>query len=135
MAAICPPMNLAEQRLLEMGFVEGARVEIRHQGPLGRDPIAVKVNNAMVAVRRAEACAIFASAGSVGDPVLSTAINLDQDFDGPPLRVALVGNPSCGKTAPLNALTGSRQKAANYPGVTVERKEGRIRTPTGAQGS
>ena len=51
-----------EQRLLEMGFVEGARVEIRHQGPIARDPIAVRVNHAMVALRRAEACAIFAQA-------------------------------------------------------------------------
>ena len=34
-----------------------------------------------------------------------------------PLRVALVGNPNCGKTALFNALTGSRQKVANYPGV------------------
>ena len=45
----------------------------------------------------------------------------------PPLktrRVALVGAPNCGKTALFNRLTGSRQKVANYPGVTVERKEG-----------
>lgn len=39
-------------------------------------------------------------------------------------RVALVGAPNCGKTALFNRLTGSRQKVANYPGVTVERKEG-----------
>ena len=41
-----------------------------------------------------------------------------------PLRVALVGNPNAGKTTLFNALTGLRQKVANYPGVTVERKEG-----------
>ena len=40
--------------------------------------------------------------------------------------VALVGNPNCGKTALFNLLTGSRQKVANYAGVTVERKEGRL---------
>ena len=44
-----------------------------------------------------------------------------------PLRVALLGNPNCGKTALFNLLTGSRQKVANYPGVTVERKVGEIR--------
>lgn len=49
-------------------------------------------------------------------------------FLGPPL-VALVGNPNCGKTALFNRLTGSRQKVANYAGVTVERKEGRLKTP------
>ncbi|OCW57522.1 ferrous iron transport protein B [Hoeflea olei] len=46
-------------------------------------------------------------------------------------RVAFVGNPNCGKTALFNALTGSRQKVANYPGVTVERKEGQLITPGG----
>jgi ferrous iron transport protein B len=45
--------------------------------------------------------------------------------------VALVGNPNCGKTALFNILTGSRQKVANYAGVTVERKEGALRTPSG----
>jgi len=45
--------------------------------------------------------------------------------------VALVGNPNCGKTALFNALTGSRQKVANYPGVTVEKKVGRVTTPAG----
>ncbi len=49
---------------------------------------------------------------------------------GGPL-VALVGNPNCGKTALFNVLTGSRQKVANYAGVTVERKEGRYLTAAG----
>jgi ferrous iron transport protein B len=47
------------------------------------------------------------------------------------LNVALLGNPNCGKTALFNLLTGSRQKVANYAGVTVERKEGLMRTPSG----
>jgi len=47
------------------------------------------------------------------------------------LRIALLGNPNCGKTALFNLLTGSRQKVANYAGVTVERKEGSMRTPSG----
>ena len=46
-------------------------------------------------------------------------------------RIALVGNPNCGKTALFNLLTGSRQKVANYAGVTVERKEGRLVAPSG----
>jgi len=50
----------------------------------------------------------------------------------PPGRLlALVGNPNCGKTALFNLLTGSRQKVANYAGVTVERKEGRLVTGSG----
>jgi ferrous iron transport protein B len=47
------------------------------------------------------------------------------------LHVALLGNPNCGKTALFNLLTGSRQKVANYAGVTVERKEGFFDTPSG----
>ena len=50
-----------------------------------------------------------------------------------PQRVALLGNPNCGKTALFNLLTGSRQKVANYAGVTVERKEGVALTPQGRQ--
>ncbi|MBN9602938.1 MAG: ferrous iron transporter B [Afipia felis] len=46
-------------------------------------------------------------------------------------RFALVGTPNSGKTALFNALTGSRQKVANYPGVTVERKTGIFQTPSG----
>jgi ferrous iron transport protein B len=49
----------------------------------------------------------------------------------PLLRIALVGSPNCGKTALFNLLTGSRQKVANYAGVTVERKEGRLQSPSG----
>lgn len=49
------------------------------------------------------------------------------------LRVALIGLPNCGKTALFNRLTGSRQKVANYPGVTVERKEGQFRGASGRQ--
>ena len=48
-----------------------------------------------------------------------------------PQRIALLGNPNCGKTALFNLLTGSRQKVANYAGVTVERKEGLLQTPSG----
>src|SRR5215469_6904317 len=47
----------------------------------------------------------------------------------PQLSLALIGVPNCGKTALFNRLTGSRQKVANYPGVTVERKEGRFVGP------
>ncbi|TLZ22152.1 MAG: ferrous iron transporter B [Gammaproteobacteria bacterium] len=47
----------------------------------------------------------------------------------PQLSLSLVGVPNCGKTALFNRLTGSRQKVANYPGVTVERKEGRLTGP------
>lgn len=47
------------------------------------------------------------------------------------LRMALVGNPNCGKTALFNRLTGARQKVANYAGVTIERKEGKFHAKSG----
>ncbi|MCB0405941.1 MAG: ferrous iron transporter B, partial [Bdellovibrionales bacterium] len=52
-------------------------------------------------------------------------------MNAPAPLVALTGNPNCGKTALFNALTGNRQKVANYPGVTVERREGIAVTPKG----
>src|ERR1700757_3955826 len=54
-------------------------------------------------------------------------------MEAPLMHLALVGTPNSGKTALFNALTGSRQKVANYPGVTVERKEGSFVTPKGRQ--
>lgn len=59
-----------ERRLLELGFVEGARVELLHEGLLGRDPIAMKVDDMRVALRRHEAASLTVSL----DPsVLATA--------------------------------------------------------------
>jgi ferrous iron transport protein A len=48
-----------ESRLIELGFVEGAHVEVLHEGIVGRDPIAVRVENVTIAVRRREAMAII----------------------------------------------------------------------------
>jgi ferrous iron transport protein A len=52
------PDTELESRLIELGFVEGAKVEILHEGIVGRDPIAVRVDNVTIAVRRREAMAI-----------------------------------------------------------------------------
>ncbi|MDQ3056181.1 MAG: ferrous iron transporter B, partial [Pseudomonadota bacterium] len=62
---------------------------------------------------------------------ITPGIGLIEGVKGAPLRLALVGNPNSGKTALFNLLTGSRQKVANYAGVTVERKEGRFTAPSG----
>lgn len=48
-----------ERRLIEMGFIEGAELEVLHEGPFGRDPIAVRVGTATVALRRRDAMAIL----------------------------------------------------------------------------
>ena len=52
-----PALEL-ESRLIELGFVEGARVEVLHEGIIGRDPIAIRIENVTVAVRRREAMAV-----------------------------------------------------------------------------
>ncbi len=55
---------------------------------------------------------------------LTLLSNTSKDSAPAPFRVALAGNPNCGKTSLFNALTGTRQHVANYPGVTVERRTG-----------
>lgn len=52
------PKGELERRLIELGFTEGAHIEILHEGAFGRDPIAVRINDATVALRRREALAI-----------------------------------------------------------------------------
>src|SRR5512138_3787548 len=56
--------------------------------------------------------------------MLATATPLASASPGREIRVALAGNPNCGKTSLFNALTGARQHVANYAGVTVERRSG-----------
>ena len=58
-------------------------------------------------------------------------MNTEQRTEKSQNVIALAGNPNCGKTALFNALTGGRQKVGNYAGVTVERKEGGLVTPSG----
>ena len=63
------------------------------------------------------------SAATETFPISKVSTSRLQDFDHP-LIVAVAGNPNTGKTSLFNALTGLRQKVANYPGVTVESKQG-----------
>ena len=115
------PWSELERRLLEMGFVEGAWLEILHEGPSG-------------AIRSPCGWTIAPSPSAAATPPRSSARASTASDAGAapgPRHRALVGNPNCGKTALFNALTGTRQKVANYAGVTVERKEGGLLTPGG----
>ena len=62
-----PPAEL-ERRLIELGFVEGATVELIHEGLFGRDPIAVRIADTTIALRRREAMAIVVEAGKEAGP-------------------------------------------------------------------
>lgn len=61
-AAPSVPWHELERRLLEIGLVEGARVEILHEGPIGADPIAVRVDDTTIALRRRDADAVLVTA-------------------------------------------------------------------------
>ncbi|PYI83368.1 MAG: ferrous iron transport protein B, partial [Verrucomicrobia bacterium] len=65
-------------------------------------------------------------------PAAPAAAPVPQAFRGTTGYVALTGNPNCGKTTLFNVLTGLRAKVGNYPGVTVERKEGRLQGASAA---
>ena len=67
----------------------------------------------------------------VVEPQVQTAAPPSRTPSARPPLIALLGNPNCGKTALFNRLTGSRQKVANYAGVTIERKEGSFTSPAG----
>jgi ferrous iron transport protein A len=69
------PATEIENRLLELGFVEGARVEILHEGAIRRDPIAVRLNNATIALRRREAMSILAVADAPANGSVNGSAN------------------------------------------------------------
>lgn len=63
----CPlPSGELERRLIEMGLVEGAKVEVLHEAFPGRDPIAIRVNEHIIALRRAEANAVMVDLSALG---------------------------------------------------------------------
>jgi len=57
----------------------------------------------------------------------------DVQQDNTPFKIALIGNPNCGKTSIFNQLTGLNQKVGNFPGVTVDKKTGKLTLPNGRQ--
>ena len=127
------------QRIIEMGFTKGATGWIVRKAPLG-DPIQVHVLDYDVSLRKSEALSIkvlktdlpkgFVNSDSAisntGDDEAEVPItgNSEKVIDkNKQIVVAIAGNPNAGKTTIFNALTGLNYKVANYPGVTVEKKE------------
>lgn len=122
-AGLTGPVSI-RRRLAEMGLVPGVPIRIERVAPLG-DPIEVAVRGYRLSLRRDQAACL-----SLGEAIpLSLAPTAVQPGAAAVLGqtpvVAVAGNPNAGKTTLFNAITGLRQKVANYPGITVERKEGR----------
>ncbi|MFW5829103.1 MAG: ferrous iron transport protein B [Planctomycetota bacterium] len=118
------------RRLLEMGFCPGTEVQVLRRAPFG-DPIAVQLRGYQLSLRRSQAKMIEIACDEEAptedeavelQPVISEPAEYLDECQHP--RIALAGNPNCGKTALFNAITGLRQKVANYPGVTIDKKVG-----------
>ena len=100
------------KRLIEMGFIPGKKVNAILNAPL-KDPIEYEIMGYKVSLRRDEASLI--------------EICSEEDYNSEnsgTIRVALVGNPNCGKTSLFNLASGSHEHVGNYSGVTVDAKEG-----------
>lgn len=133
------------QHFLDMGLIPQATVTLIKRAPMG-DPIEVRIRSYELTLRVAEANEIFVKNVRKGEPTKQTHSKpIEMDHPGyaeagrnqvikreQPLmtaetvRIALVGNQNCGKTTLFNKLTGSNQHVGNFPGVTVDRKDGRI---------
>lgn len=118
------------RRLLELGFGPGVAVHLLRRAPLG-DPITVRLRGYHLSLRLAQARAVQVerNAPAAPRPDAQTAASVRSVAPTrSPQRWALIGNPNAGKTSLFNALTGLRQRVANYPGVTVTIRHGSCRS-------
>ena len=126
------------KRLIEMGFIRGKAVRVILNAPL-KDPIEYEILGYKVSLRREEASKIeviseeeakLHIASEHADEALPAILDREiQDLAyerGHNIRVALVGNPNCGKTSLFNIASGSHEHVGNYSGVTVDAKEGKF---------
>ena len=117
------------QRLSEMGFVVGKKVEVIKKAPL-RDPIEYKIMGYHISLRNSEAQLIEVDRDTRSrEHQSSNGVLISEDENGSwlektrQIQVALVGNPNSGKTTLFNFASGSKEKVGNYAGVTVDSKE------------
>ncbi len=128
------------KRIIEMGFVKGNKVKVILNAPL-RDPIEYEIIGYKISLRREEAAKIEVISETEAKELLSARELLPALEAGDEtwleremgtlaeerrkvIRVALAGNPNCGKTSLFNIASGSHEHVGNYSGVTVDAKEG-----------
>ena len=100
------------KRIVEMGFIKGKDVEVLLNAPL-QDPVKYKIMGYEVSLRRQEADMIE----------VVEEHEAQQQQQHPTIKVALVGNPNCGKTSLFNFASGAHGRVGNYSGVTVDASE------------
>ncbi|MGN0188210.1 MAG: ferrous iron transport protein B [Candidatus Cryptobacteroides sp.] len=134
------------KRIIEMGFVKGKTVKVVLNAPM-KDPIEYEIIGYKISLRREEAEKIEVISESEARLIEAStedvpmSIETDKCDDSlfleqrmrslaaqrrRTIRVALVGNPNCGKTSLFNIASGSHEHVGNYSGVTVDAKEGRF---------
>ena len=132
------------QHILDMGLTPGTEVTMMKYAPMG-DPMEIRLRGYELTLRRDTAAHIelvdvhdtdtvarhVPQTGSVAHPALGEGYHPRRTKkavpEGSPITFALAGNQNCGKTTLFNCLTGSNQHVGNFPGVTVDRKDGQIR--------
>lgn len=144
-ASVASDDQALRQHILDMGLTPGTEVTMMKYAPMG-DPLEIRLRGYELTLRKDDAARIElvdihdtdtgpranAAIGMTEHPALGegtyspraakTAVPEDS-----PLHFALAGNQNCGKTTLFNQLTGSNQHVGNFPGVTVDRKDGTIR--------
>ncbi len=132
------------QHILDMGLTPGVEVTLMKRAPMG-DPLEIRLRGYELTLRRDDAAHIALTQVHdmhdlpQGRERLEAAVHpaIGEKYapraagkaipEGRPLSLALAGNQNCGKTTLFNALTGSNQHVGNFPGVTVDRKDGQIK--------
>ncbi|MBM6676243.1 ferrous iron transport protein B [Olsenella uli] len=132
------------QHILDMGLTPGVEVTLMKRAPMG-DPLEIRLRGYELTLRRDDARHIALTQvhdmhdlpqgrerleasdhPAIGEKYAPRATGKAIP-EGRPLKLALAGNQNCGKTTLFNALTGSNQHVGNFPGVTVDRKDGQIK--------
>lgn len=136
------------QHFLDMGLIQGAEVTVIKYAPMG-DPVELRIHSYELTIRLSDAEQIEVSEPycidnkAVENVKMNSIVKEHPGFgeggryhdkenenplpDDEKLTFALVGNQNCGKTTLFNVLTGSNQHIGNFPGVTVDRKDGVIK--------